>query len=497
MLDRRSGAPHNASVARLGGSVLILGIVGCGQTGVIEARFSSPALQSVVSEVRTFAFQTDERVNCRTVDPRGLGPGDATTRTSFEALVSKVSPPKDELIANFSSLPVGATTVVMEAWGPPCEEIGGSSDQPICRRLRPEGEPILRGYWCQDLELRSGSRLDLVAILEPFAMIGATLEIPSVAPSFDPSNPLFVADGLPAPTRFAVRVLDHVSAGANDVKVHFEVLEGAGLLVEPQPTATGQDLILQDDGLASATLQPSLAGSQTNSGRIVVRAHAPGYEGSPLLFYAQAVPTAEVTLQKIQVPRALVDLASADGDLRPVLVEDLDGDGNYDLVTIAGLHDHRLLVAYANSDQSFSVHVSEPLQGQVWTMASAALGPGPRTLLVSVADAAPVWETTPDGDAFVLKNPRIEFHPGLRQRPAGASFAATPAVVSSEGGTPMNKVPVEMDAQDVDGDGVDELALSRCSYVYRFDGLQYAPRCNARLSDKTDSEVALLRITPG
>lgn len=481
--------------------LLLFGAAACTRTDVLEVRFSSTAIESITNDVRVFVFSGPD-VGCSRVDPRGLGPGDAPERTGLEPDFFATAPPSEALFADFSGVSTGPATVVVEAWGLPCTDIGGSAETPVCNRLSPNGTPVLRGYFCGDLELSAGERIDLTADLETFALIGSTLAVPTSFPSsavhYDDENPLFVTDGLIGRDRFTVQVLNHLAEAENDVLVRFEVVEGDGRLVDPQPLATAADPAIQDDGLASTTLQAGLHASGMNGGRILVRAHAPGYEGSPIELVARAVPPVQIDLETVPIPRQQVDLSRTSGDSHPIVAEDLDGDGRVDLATIAGFSEHTLILAYALAGGGWSVHVSDPIPGQVRAMTTAALAPGQRVLLLAVADSAATLGPTPFGSTYIIQNPRLEAHAGLEIRPSGPTFTTSPTILSEESDAAMEKVAVDMHAADIDGDGTDELALSRCSYVYAVNASQ-APNvlCNARLSDKTDSELALLRVMPG
>jgi hypothetical protein len=305
---------------------------------------------------------------------------------------------------------------------------------------------------------------------------------------------LFVADGLLGRDRFTVQVLNHLAEAENDVRVRFDVVEGLGTIDEPQPLSTATDPAVQDDGLASATLRADRSAS--SAGRIVVSAHAPGLEGSPIRFVATSVPAVSAALESIPIAKAHADLGETDSDNHPVLLEDLDGNGLLDLVTVAGFGDHRIVLAYRDPG-GVTVHVSAPRPGQVRAMAMATLAPGVRSLLVSVADEFPIFRSTPAGDTYVIRGARFEVFGGLDVRPADTTWNASPLVITTEGGAAIEKAAVSIHAADIDGDGVDEIALSRCSYVFLVNADQTPEvECNARLSDATDSELALLRVTP-
>ena len=345
---------------------------------------------------------------------------------------------------------------------------------------------------------RGGCRLEPSADApgEHRRTIGVPTNFPSNAVHYDDEEPLFVADSIAGRDRFTVQVLNHLAEADNQVAVRFDVVEGAGSLADPQPLETANDPTVQDDGLASTRLRADLNASQTNGGRIVVTAHAPGYEGSPVRFVAQAVPGVRIETESVPIERALIDLGFTDGDNHPIVVEDFDGDGLADIATIAGVTSHRLLLAYRQAN-GWSIHVSDEIDGQVRSMTTAALAPGTRSLVLSVSDFAVRFGSTPFGNTYIIQDPRLEIIE-VKNRPATESFVANPIVVRTESGNPMTKAAIAMDAQDIDGDGIDEIALSRCSYIFLVNLSQQPDvECNARLSDKTDSELALLRVTPG
>src|SRR5688572_23900164 len=200
--------------------------IGCQATDVIEARFQSRAIEAVTREIRAFVFSTDPP-SCVDLDPRGSPPGDAEERSGTKSTLSFVGPPGDELLAELEDVPVGRTTIVIEAWGPPCAEVGGTSDEPICNRLASAGDPVLRGYWCNTIDLSATRSLDLIAELETFAQIGSSLSVPASFPAnavhYDDDAPLFVTDGLPGRDRFTVQVLNHLAEAVDGVPVRFAI----------------------------------------------------------------------------------------------------------------------------------------------------------------------------------------------------------------------------------------------------------------------------------
>lgn len=478
----------------------LLCTLACAAEDRIEVRFASAAQRDATTEMRVFLFGGPEQAapGCPRVDPRGLPPGDAPARTGLAPASAQTGPLRDT-IAELGDVPTGDYTLVIEAWGPPCATVRNGDTEPVCAELVPTEPSVLRAYYCNDFTLGT-RRLDVAADLESFADVGATMRVPTAFPAeaerYDADAPLLVADGLPARDRFLVQLLSGNADELDDVAVRFTVEEGAGQLIEAQPVLTGPEPEIQDQGLAGAVLRADAFASKTNDGALVVSAYAPGFEGAPIRFYARALPNVEVTLETQQVPLGAASMRGVDPRAVLVALDDLDGDQRLDLITTSGGGSHRLLVHYGGQPE---VHVSpeQPLQARALTV--ARLSPGVPSVLVSTArERSSVRVDTVHGNTFVVEDPRLEIWSGFTPAPADGALPAPQSVLTELDGAPIEKMILEMTAKDIDGDGVDEIATSRCSYLYQTDaGQNNFIRCLGRVIDKTDSEIALLAVGDG
>lgn len=471
----------------------------CRPADQLEIRFVSPSQGNATSELRLFLFAdgADGRADCEALDPRGLGPGDAPARTGLTPTAQEVLPPDADEV-QLPKVPDGRYSVVLEAWGPACEEVQSGATETICARLATSSGPsVLRGYYCNSFELGS-RRVDGAADLFSFADVGASMTVPIGFPAeaerFDEDAPLLVVEGLPAPSRLTVQLLDGTSDEQNDVKVRYMVESGAGTILEPQPLLTATDPRIQDQGLVHASLRAEAYAAGRNEGKIVVIAHAPGFEGSPVRFYAKALPSVEVELERVVLPASAVNLGGLDATIMPVDMADLNSDGRLDLVTAVGYDSHRLLIHYGGADQ---LHLGPVLPRQVRALAVTRLQPGLPSVVVSVADrASNVLADTPHGRTYTVTQPGLEIYSGLGAPDATGTLAGPVRILDTVDGVPLDKVASSMTAADLDGDGVDELAVSRCSYLKLQDGGQ-SPlvRCFGGVNDRTDSEMALYVAT--
>jgi hypothetical protein len=498
MARTRPGRRRRASGAFLLG--LLAG--GCAQGGgAIEVRFPSEALRDVSREVRVFAFAAAgaEPPTCAALDPRGLGPGDAEARSGLTAAARAASPLQDPL-ASLPDLPAGLYTVVVEAWGPRCEAaVGvGSGDEPRCTRLAAGGEPVLRGYYCNVLELRAGAPLDLSADLEPLALVGAVMEVPTAVPleaiAYDDARPLRVTAGEAATVPFRVQLFDHAREKADGVAVRWSVAEGEGGLLEGQPALSGDDS--GERGVSSATLVP---GRGVGGRRVVVIAHAPGFEGSPVRFVARAVPAFRTETTRVRVPLDLANLASVRMADQRVLVADLDGDGRLDALTAVRADEddavrHRLVGLLADGSRGHRLRITGSVPQTVRALEFLRLEGGARVVIAAVVDATGDRRGTPGGDAYVARAPGFEVWRGFASPGEDVQLDEAPQRITSVGGVPLTKFAIALDAADLGADGVDELAASRCSYAVDRRGYS-APwlDCFGALTTQTDGEIAVFR----
>jgi len=469
----------------------------CTPADRLEIRFQSAAQQSASTELRVFAFGGPDHAapGCAALDPRGLPPGDAAQRTGLTPQYAESGPAGAELteIANITK---GTYTVVIEGWGPPCQEVRSGADETVCARLQGTEATVLRGYYCNDLEL--GRRLDAAADLISFADIGATLSVPTKIRSVrhpDEAQPLLVTDGLPARERLWVQLLTGNGDEVDDMPVRFTVEAGSGSIVQPQPILTQPETILDvtDQGLAGATLQANAGASRVNDGVILVSAHAPGFEGSPVRFHARPLANVDLQLQTLTVPRASASMAGLEDEAVPVALSDLNSDGALDLITVAGGSDHQLLVHYGGHPE---VHVSQvqPLQARALTVARLEAGV-PSVIISTATRYSQIRGDTPHGNVHLAENPQLEIWSGLNEPAAQVSLTGPTHVLTQLDGQDIKKLTISITAADIDDDGVDELAMTRCSYTRDSLGSSSFIRCFGTLNARMDSEVAVLVAT--
>ncbi len=478
----------------------------CTPADRLEIRFQSAAQQSASTELRIFAFGGPDHPapGCAAVDPRGQPPGDAAQRTGLTPQYVQSGPAGADLteIANITK---GTYTVVIEGWGPPCQEVRSGTTETVCARLQGTEATVLRGYYCNDLEL--GRRLDAAADLISFADIGATLSVPTKIRSVrhpDEAQPLLVTDGLPARERLWVQLLTGNGDEVDDMPVRFTVEAGSGAIVQPQPILTQSETILDvtDQGLAGATLQANAGASRVNEGVIVVSAHAPGFEGSPVRFHARPLANVDLQIETLTVPRTSASMAGLEDEAVPVALSDLNSDGALDLITVAGGSDHQLLVHYGGHPD---VHISQvqPLQARALTVARLEAGV-PSVIISTARRYSQIRGDSPYGSVHLAETPQLEIWNGLDQPAAQVSLSGPTHVLTQLDGVDIKKLTISMTAADIDDDGVDELAMTRCSYTAPYpdeiEGTKISNsisfiRCFGTLNARTDSEVAVLVAT--
>lgn len=498
-VDSAAGAKNNALMRER----LILGCLAacaaCSPADRLEIRFLSASQRGASTEVRVFAFGGPDAANpgCALVDPRGLGPGDAPDRTGLTAAFSHTDR-NPSAPAELSGLSKGTYTVVVEAWGPPCDEVRSSAAEAVCDRLSPSEPSVLRGYYCNELELGGG--LDGAADLESFADLGSTITVPTAFPTrasrYDSQAPLLITDGLMGRGPLVVQLLSGSANERDGVKVRFSIESGAATLAQDAPVLTAPNPEVQDQGLAYNRLLANAGASTHDGGQIVVTAHAPGFEGSPIRFYAKALRNVDIDIERFVVPPSSVSMANADDNAVPVQLADLDGDGRLDLITVAGGNDHRLVVHYGGRA---AVHVSavQPYQARAFTV--ARLQPGLPSVVLSAAKRySERQEMTPAGQTYIVEAPRLEIWSDLNQPATEVDLGGPTQVLTQLDGADLEKVAIAMNAADLDGDGIDEIAMSRCSYLWidpgpnsRIGQSRFV-RCFGRVIDRPDSEIALL-----
>lgn len=457
--------------------------------------FPNATIRAVSQRVELHLFALAPPLEgCDDLDPRGKPAGNAPTRTGVSALKSVVAGLND-LPVDLEEVPAGTYLLAVEAFGARCETVTQLPDgSTSCARLVNEPPTVLRGYDCSLVRLGEGSSLG--ANLISFADVGSTMRVPLDFPvnaqRYDQTRPLFMVDGEEALDTLVVQLLDNNASEIDDVPVHYGVIAGRGTIVEPIPIKSAEDLASQDNGITRATLRAGLEASR--EGVIKVQAHAVGFEGSPIEFEARAVPSAKVETNFAEVPSG-VELGEVEDQYSNVVVRDLDGDGLLDFVTATGVGPYRLVLGYGQADRGFAVAATRPQPQEARALAIARLTPGRRTVIVAVADRIGDYE--PALRTYVAKAPGYNLWPELDRPPTGPDLLDNPALITSLGGEPMAKMTHAFDVADLDGDGLDELSASRCSYLVDFQGLRSnRVNCYGGVNDDGDSEVTVIGVGP-
>lgn len=457
--------------------------------------FPSATIRAVTQRVELHLFAVTPPIGgCDDLDPRGKPAGNAPTRTGVSA-VSSVVAGLNDLPVDLEAVPAGIYVMAVEAYGARCETVTQLPDgSTSCARLVNEAPTVLRGYDCSLVRLGEGSSLE--ANLISFADVGSTmrvpLDFPVNAPRYDATAPLFVVDGEAALDTLVVQLLDNNASEIDGVPVHYGVVSGSGTIVEPVPIPSAEDLASQDNGITRATLRAGLKASRQQV--IKVQAHAAGFEGSPIEFEARSVPSAKVETSFTEVPSG-VELGSVEDAHSTLVVRDLDGDGLLDFVTATGSGPYRLVIGYGQADRSFAVAATRPQDQEARAIAIARLTPGRRTVITAVADREGTFQSA--RRAYVAQNPGYALWPDLDRAPSGPELPDGSRVVRTLGGAPMEKMTHSFDVADLDGDGVDELSASRCSYLVDFQGDDSSRvNCYGGVNDDGDAEITVLGVGP-
>lgn len=466
----------------------------CGETVTLKLSYAEPEVRSVTQQVKVHLFADDPLLGgCLGLDPHGKPAGDAPTRLGRPSDRTLEGSPS-ELPLEVDGLARGRYVVALEGWSARCDSVDRTADGHFnCTRLTNEAPTVLRGYDCRLVDL--GEAPTLEANLVGLTPIGSTMRVPLDFPvkakRYDEGAPLVVVDGEVGLDDFVVQLLDPDASEIDEVPVHFGVVEGSGALVQPAPVLTGPDLASQDNGIARARVRAGLDASRR--GPMIIEAHAAGFEGSPIRFHAQPLPGVRVESTFVEMPSDLY-LGSTPYAQATMVAGDLDGDGLIDLLTSAGEADHRLVIGYGQADRGFVVASTPSRAKGVRSLTLARLRPGRQTVVAGVAEPRGRYDST--RRTYVVEGPALELWEELDHAPAGPVLVDAPRVVDQlEVGAsvePMSKMSYALDAADLDGDGLDELVSTRCSYNQAFDGLDSAVRCYGGVNDRPDSEVVVL-----
>jgi hypothetical protein len=427
---------------RAAASALLAGLLGaaCAPEWTVGLQYARGEFREVTTEIRWFAFDpaANPEIRCEALDPKGRRFGDAEQRTGWTAAHKAVGTLEDE-IAVIRDLPARRWTIVAESW----------DRRPLAGRDR----AVLNGFACADVDIGDRERAGVTLTLRP-PDVGPlwVMEVPETLATepiarLDAAAPLLLTEGVTSDTPFLIRLLDRQAQSVAGMPVSFRVVSGGGRLsVDGRSFASELTVTTGEDGAARAFLRAERSATRQDGGRITVEAYAAGFESSPTAFSALVVPAYEADVEVLDLP-VDVDLDDASFVLRPILAADLDDDGLGDVVTASGDREHRLVFLWGTRDGGYTVERSPPRPGAVFDLALARLDPGAPPVLV--ASVGRIGSTAEAG---------LE----LWRRDAGRPAPDAWRVERIDDDRPAPFVT----ARDLDGDGVDELALTRCGRLY-------------------------------
>jgi hypothetical protein len=480
-------------------SVALVLLTACASDVVIEARYTSEGLVAAVKEFEVSVF---EGQGCERFDPRGAPSGDASTRSGISAIFTKQGRTGEEELAEVPELAGERYAVVIDGYGPACDETRRENGESICAEFNPDKPRVHRAHGCISISQEAASEGTLALAMVQTAPLGSFINVEEIGlVVYDEERPLPVMSGIAAREPFVVQLKDDQSESVNGARVHWRVSKGSGFLDETQPTLTRPgtyDTSNQTDvfaeGLAFGLVRAGIDASDENGGVLEVEAYAPGYENSPQKFQARALPGAGVEIETIHLDPGELKLARLD-DIQPFLVDDFDGDGlidfvftSYDQTCTARASSHRIAVIFGGGDRPI---ISAPAGGLVYSMAAVRDDSGGKSLLAFVSD--PCSETFRDGYTRVV-DVAIEAW-SLTRETISASGRVVAESTCDENNSctarALDKIAVSAHVGDLNpSDGFDDIAVSRCSFSA---GSSRPVDCYAMLEQNHDGEIAVLR----
>lgn len=479
--------------------VALFALTACSTDVVIEMRYTSENLVAAVREVEIYVFET---ASCEPFDPVGAPNVDAATRGGATAVFAKQTRPGEEDLAEAPDLGGASYTVVIDGYGPACEETRRSNGESACTRFNPDKPRVHRAHGCLTIDSASDGGRTIPLAMVQTAPLGSLVNVEEIGlVVYDDERPLPLVDGFAAREPLVVQLLDDSSETVDGAPVHWRVSKGSGFIDEPQPTLsrpgtydTSNQTDVEGKGLAFGSVHAGVRASEEEEGELTVEAYIPGYENSPRLFKARAVPAVSAEVETVSLDPSQILLAKLD-DIQPLLVEDFDQDGladfafaSYDRTCSMRTSTHRLGVLFGGTAQPV---ISAIGNGMIYSMAWVNDGGGGKRLLTFISD--------PCAEAFVdsatrVQNPAVEGWEVTRTELIAAGRLTSELTCDADNNcTPraLDKIAISTDVADLDPlDGLQEIAVSRCSFSV---GRSRPVDCYAMIESNHDGEVAVLR----
>lgn len=504
----RDARTHATAIAVATAAAAAAAVFACGSEVTVETRFETEAVRSSVTELEIYIFETGD---CAPFDPHGAPFVDAATRANQPALFTqKVR--RDEAVEAFPDLGPKTYALVIDGYGPSCKKVLHEGGENSCTEFDNASTRIHRTHACITFDGATDKGRTLALTSIPTAPIGSQLNVEEIElEHWNSDKPLPVMEGFVARQPFVMQLVDENSELLNGALVHWRVSKGSGFMEEVQPVLsrpgkfdTSNQTDVAADGLSFGTLHAGAEAAGDNGGRIVVEAYTPGFERSPAVFEAVALPRAEVEVevQDFRIDPGMIDLSTLTS-IRPVLVRDVDQDGFLDVIISSyergncntDRTHHRVAVLFGDASGGMGHPViSDSAEGLLYSMVySKSDSGGEHRLIAFTADpCSDALEATPDGNQYRAKDIAVEAWALGRDGVANAGRLTNEiSAVAPNPTLTIEKIAVSADAADLDpSDGVEEIAVSRCSYS---ETGGFPINCQASIQKHHDSEIAVLR----